>query len=513
MQKQPKNNLRKMVPRWRELARTPSRELFSSDNLRNTEDIDTHFQNALVEWNNKNDISTALKVAEFQMLGATSADSDKAVEYILSNRDIRDEVKTKILKSRQNIFNLEQSNLKNINDDIATLKSKLKNAPKNSILHCEIARLYATAGHRNKAKKHLQIAIKLSPENRYIVRSFVKFFIHDEDADQALNALKFTYNSNDPWLVASSIATSDLADKTQNIPLKRVRALLGSDQNPSQLSELAGAFGTLEIKAGARKRAKKLFLQSSIDPNDNSVAQIIWANENENLEIPFELNKIPMSYEASAYQFDSKEEWAKSLVFCRKWSHDEPFSVRPFTHGSYIAAEYQNNFHLALEFAEKGLISNPHNSTLLNNKAFCYSELAMFNQAKKAIEEAYKHDTEKDAETAIMATRGHIELNSGHWDEGISWYKRAIEDAKEKGQTSSAESAYLHLLKEIMKDGYSIDKTKLEEVDSFFGKDGKATIEGKAKFKSMKESFKNNEYTRKDASNLVSSPTTLTIAK
>lgn len=485
MQKQPKPESRKLVPRWRELKRTPARELASSENYRDFGEINDQFNIALSQWDECPELESALKLSEFGMLGAESAGVTAAFQYVMSHPQVRDDLKTRFSQLSSDIPLISQGSAEEVSALISKIRHKLTLFPRHAILHCEIARLYSTLGQNKPAKRHLEMALRLAPENRYVIRSYVRFFVRSGKLDQAMAAFSKVKGTRDPWLLSAQVATADMAQSTKAIALKSIRDVLSDDLSPDQLSELAGSFGTLELNAGARRRAKRLFEQSAIDPNDNAVAQIVWANAREDLKIPVQLSDVPLSYEASALQFDADEDWRAALDHLRFWSKDEPFSLRPFAQGSYIAAEYLSDFVAAKEFAEQGLISNPKNPTLLNNLAFCLSELGEPERAMTTIVEAEKYDQDEDSRVAILATRGHILINLGNNVDGIELYKKAIEKAKSRREKSHAELAYLHLIKETTKFGMSIESVVAENLRKYFSEEGRSSIESKRVYKSI----------------------------
>ena len=423
MQKPPNKDARKLVPRWRQFERTPSNELLSSETSHNSGEIDAQFQAALAAWEDNRNVNTALQVAEFAMLGAESAKSAGALEFLLTQDNLRSEVKERLVAKP--LSDIETNEIL----EIGVLKKKIATFPKHAMLHCEIARLYTALGQIDQAKKHLEIALKLSPENRYIVRSFVRFFVHSGDNERALSALKFTLTTNDPWLLSANVATADLANSTKSIPLKRIRNLLNSDIAPFQTTELAGSLATLELGSGKVKVARKLFQKSALAPNDNSLAQIGWANREASFTIRFEPATVPLSFEAATQELEEKEDWRNSIEACKNWSRDEQFSSRPFIHGSFLASEYMQDYATSLWFSDQGLTSNPKNATLLNNRAYALSELGRYEEAKSAIDASYRNDENNDAKIAILATRGHINLNTGDFHNGVNWYQQAIETA------------------------------------------------------------------------------------
>src|SRR5204862_4048436 len=175
----------------------------------------------------------------------------------------------------------------------------------------------------------------------------------------------------DPWLLASEIAAADLNGKTSRL-VKRGREMLASaNYAPFHLAELATAIGSLELKAGNAKAARKLFQKALRQPTENSLAQIEWASERlSGIRINPQQFSIPYSHEARALYSHSAADWKRAVAESIKWLADEPFSTRPAVLGSFIAAEHLEDFSLAAKICNDGLIATPSDGTLLNNLAF-----------------------------------------------------------------------------------------------------------------------------------------------
>ena len=184
-------------------------------------------------------------------------------------------------------------------------------------------------------------------------------------------------------------------------------------------------------------------------PNDNSLAQIAWAtSEDKSITIEHNNKNIVTSHEAIALELYSKKDFKKSFESAVKWFVDQPFSSNAALFGSFIANTLTKKQNDAIAIAKAGLISNPHNSTLLNNLAY---SLALEGRTGEALNELSKVRTNtltEESATCIKATKGLIAFRSGKAQIGRNLYQEAMEDAKENGNKFLNWTALLYYARE-----------------------------------------------------------------
>ena len=74
-------------------------------------------------------------------------------------------------------------------------------------------------------------------------------FVHLDDKEHAYNIVaKSGTIVSDPWLIAAEIAIASLVDKSPRFVKQGRRLLESGGHHPRQITELAGALGTLELK-------------------------------------------------------------------------------------------------------------------------------------------------------------------------------------------------------------------------------------------------------------------------
>jgi hypothetical protein len=148
----------------------------------------------------------------------------------------------------------------------------------------------------------------LAPDNRYVLRSLTRFWVHQAEPDLALHFLsKFAATRRDPWLLAAQMAAEDVAHKGPSNWREAKRILSAEQFSDFELTELAAAFGTLELQAGSHKLARKMFRRSLTAPTENSVAQVQWASRRDSM--------INVSHELTAKASEALA-WEKLALAC-----------------------------------------------------------------------------------------------------------------------------------------------------------------------------------------------------
>uniref|UniRef100_A0A923FAQ3 Tetratricopeptide repeat protein n=1 Tax=Pseudomonas zanjanensis TaxID=2745496 RepID=A0A923FAQ3_9PSED len=256
---------------------------------------------------------------------------------------------------------------------ISILKKQLTLSNNNPLIWVDLSREYAIFGEKERSIKAMLAALHYANDHRWITRIGARVFVHFNEPDRAhYILLKNPSIKADPWLIATEMAVSRKANRQSKL-LSNGRNLLESNTPLIHMSELASSFGTLELLNGAEKKAKGFFKQSLLAPNQNSLAQAKWAERNSRLKnlvnVPLDSNVV--AYEAQYWEAYSKQNIPLAMDFAKAWYNQEPYSSGPAIAISYLAA-LLDDYKLLLQITTKGLIANPHNSTLKLNQIFAW---------------------------------------------------------------------------------------------------------------------------------------------
>lgn len=339
-------------------------------------------------------------------------------------------------------------------------RQRVRALPRNAAAWVDLARHYTVLGHDKRAERAMRVALSLAPEARFALRAAARFYLHTEEADQALALLRRSSAiRSDPWLQAAEIAVSRVLGREAKYLGAGRRAALSAQLPSFHLSELAAAVGSMELIYGADKKARRLFEVALEDPTENAVAQAEWAARvfHGGVELRPENFERPNAYEAKAWEHYLAADWQESIHSCLAWLRDEPFSSRPTKFGSHVAAVGLEDYRLAAGFTELGLSANPDDPVLLNNLAF---ELASADEAERAkgvfgritpelIRSAsLSAEARSSLPVVLSATAGLIAFRLGDTDQGRAGYEQALQLARRQKNQWYEAGALLYFARE-----------------------------------------------------------------
>jgi len=442
------NNNRHVIPNWRSFERTvrsgelnvnrvvQSTKLFTEENLadyysdwkfnRNIAHAGDYISAAISNGCINNE--ETIEVANFILTKSEESPSilfDTANLIISSNEKKEGE----IIKS-DHLFQ-DTHELINIYSELHRYRELLRKYPSNAIYYVEMARLYISLGMYKKAMKQMEYALYLAPINRYVIRSAVRLYIHQGENEKAFSILRKVSKMDDPWLLAPEISLAMILGKPQKSANKSLHLIDSGNYSPFSITELSSSLATLEFESGNNKKSRKLFGRSLESPNDNSLAQVQWAN-NQKLNVLFD-NQILLSshsyFEANAWYEYQNRQYKSALRYADEWSIDLPYAKSPIYFAFHVSNTYLKDFELSERILKRGLAANRMDSGLLNNLAYVYALQNKTDNALKVISKVNINDEiEGSTKICLEATRGLIFFRSGFADLGRQCYLKAIEE-------------------------------------------------------------------------------------
>ncbi len=306
------------------------------------------------------------------------------------------------------------------------LRAYLREHPRSALRWLDLALAHVTLGNTDQATRAIRAALAIAPDNRLVLRSSSRFFVHANEFGEALRWLSSSDRlQSDPWLLAAHIAVSQLAD----VPIRLIRTarelLIDNSVSPFSASELAAALASEELRAGREKRARGLMLDAVRDPTDNALAQAVWARDHGLADVGT-VQSAPRAYEAEALASVQVADWRRAQSAVASWIADEPFSLSAAVNASYVALTGLEDYALAVEYAEVGLRTHPLNPILLNNAAFASARLGHTDEADQYLSLATSNDPEQEA--TLTATRGLTRFRAGDVGAGRALYRQATAD-------------------------------------------------------------------------------------
>lgn len=463
---------RRLIPRWRSFHKTSmtgelstSRKNYKPEYVKN----DLFYDQYIQEWeNNKTSEIAAEIVFHCLTIGKPELATQQAI-YLKSEPNISSELDSlvnKILVTSENSSLIENdiAQLQYLKDqlyvEIHRFKKLLHEWPNSSLYWMELARLYSALGEKEKSHKAVKAALQLGGDNRYIIRSAIRFFVHIGDYD-ALTAVFTNYKQlyKDQWILSAFISLHDLL-RRHNLKTKTAKQLI-THLGDRRTTELSGALASLELDSGSIKASKKLFKSSIINPNDNSLAQLAWAEKYVGRLTKISEISVPFDYEAQTREWFRYDDPKKSLKECVQWMIDEPYSITPAITGSYIASSLTDDLKSAQQFCEIGLNANPSDPTLLNNNAFCQAKTGNIEGAIQSLNKINDIKKNSPLEITVSATTGLVNMRQGFIEKGREHYSHAIELAGKLNMTEYKAIASLYLAEEEIKVG-QLSREKIE---------------------------------------------------
>ncbi len=457
----PQDKDRRIIPRWRQSVVTARLgELDGPASAAPIPQLEMHyFEEALRAWVHEPTLENAGDlISAALVVGRSSSEVSDAAHFVASHDSV---ARSAASLARLVLDGATGVEVKQTTDDttllsrlrIASMRRVLADYPNDPLQWTDLAREYVIAGQKRPAIRAIERALASGGENRFVLRSATRLFLHLGQPDRALDILHRSVTTrSDPWLLAAQIATSQVAGRPPEFIAGSRRLLKSSKFGALALSELASAVGSLEFAAGDSKTAKKLIRQSLEDPTENAVAQAGWmARRLNGLEVTAQAMAVPRSFEAGAWRAYMEARWEASAQECAQWLDDEPFSKRPAEFGSFLAATAIRDFEQCITFANRGLIANPGDAGLTNNLVVALAKLGRMEEARSQFESIERPAAEAGTEITLVATAGLLEFRSGRVDAGRALYLEAIEAARAAGKRQPAAMAFLHLAEEELK--------------------------------------------------------------
>ena len=433
---------RRIIPRWRDsrIAIATGELVIPRSSQRGSTRVYSDFQTKKRLWEESQQIEFAAELVAAALSEGLMTEALDAAEFILDHQDtttptvitIAEEVLVRAGK-RDPKNRIESTpeviELNKLHAQIHTVKSSLNNYPNNALLWADLSHAYVMLGQLQKSRDAMTNALYLAPNNRFVLRSASRLFVHLDEPDYAHRLLiDKPVTREDPWLLAAEIATATVAGLTSPLIRQSRNVLNSGPYDPYHTAELASALGNLELAKGSSRNARKLFEASLIKPTENSVAQSVWATRLlGSLEVDKAIQATPRTYEAHTWQSYFSSDWGRLIEFAGIWQADEPFSSRPAIFGSYTAAVCLEDFERSEQFCRIGLRANPTDYTLINNLAFSLAKQNKLVEAFDLIKNLSRPVPIISTEIALEATEALIHIRQGDIQIGKTKYLHAIE--------------------------------------------------------------------------------------
>lgn len=312
--------------------------------------------------------------------------------------------------------------------EVRRIRSILRENNDNPLAWLDLAQFQAAVGKDHAAERSIQAALQLAPNNRTVLRTAARFFVHIGQESRGHRLIcNHVRTATDPWLMASEIALADLAKRDSKFMKLGSRIVDDGRQfAPAHMSELSGAVAVQQLKDGSVKRARKSQLMALRSPNDNVIAQAVFqkAEFGVSLDGPGLGKAIQTSYEARLLQHWANCEAESAEIQARYWYAQEPFSSRPVQLLALLNI-YKADYDAAHQWLMVGLKSDAKADDLLVNMAYLKARLGKLDEAQQLLMKARRLD--KKHEPFAKATEGLMCYIRKEFSFGDQLYREAME--------------------------------------------------------------------------------------
>jgi tetratricopeptide (TPR) repeat protein len=336
-------------------------------------------------------------------------------------------------------------------EQIRLLRRRLGEEPRNSIVWTDLSRLYSLVGQYPQAEKAMRMACSISPTNRFVLRSASRLFLHLGEPEFPLRLMRRNSPvvTRDPWLLAAEISISSAARIGSYYAKTGLKTIGNENLSDFAKTELTSAIATLEFESGKHRNAKRLFRNSLVAPNENSLAQAEWASRNlSGIDSSKITSPVPRAFEAECYRDFYAENWELSFANALGWFEDQPFSTRAATFVTYLSSSILEEYDRSERLLHAALVSNPDHPMLLNNLTFALANMGKLDDAEREFAKIDIESGDPQMRIVLSATLGLLSMRRGRLDEGRLLYRQAMEGARLAKNRKYRALASIHLARE-----------------------------------------------------------------
>lgn len=310
---------------------------------------------------------------------------------------------------------------------VQQIRKVLRLNPANPLVLLDFAQLQIASGNAKRAERSISSALSLSPNNRLVLRTAARFFTHIDEVERGHRLLaRHARTPTDPWLMASEIALAQVSGRASKFARPGMVYANQHKRAHSEISELTGALGGLELFHGNARKARDLFRLALINPNDNVIAQAITDRRVLALDLnqPEQRSAAQGTVEAKALLAWESLNINEASINGHGWHGEEPFSSRPlqFLTSLYAAS---GKYPEVIALAKRGLISDPRDAALMANLGYAYGCVGELEKAEHFSRRAAAINP-VGVGPQTVATLGLVAMKRGNFDAADDLYQSAL---------------------------------------------------------------------------------------
>ena len=344
---------------------------------------------------------------------------------------------------------------------IRELRNLLSIYPRSPLIFLDLARHMVVVGQPEKARRAIAGALATGQGHRAILRAAARFYISIDEKERAYQLIRDAPGTRfDPWLIAAEIALGQVIGKSPAHWRAGKELLSRRPVAPIHLSELATASATMEMNSGNIKDAKRLFRLGILEPTENALAQVCWAEVRLGTHIaapgssPFDGNQ---AFEAEFFRAYFRGDLSSAMERGEQWFYSEPFSEVAISAAAHVAG-LLDDYESVEKFATFGLHGHRKQPNLRNNliyarissgKVFEGSDTEVTSRISRIVTELRRYVDGNDSDGVhAMANLGLLAFRIGQPDDGRTIYERTIDIALKASLPQQAATAAVFFARE-----------------------------------------------------------------
>jgi tetratricopeptide (TPR) repeat protein len=326
----------------------------------------------------------------------------------------------------------------------------LSENPRDAVAWVELSRIQMCHGHMEHAKKSMQVALKIAPSNRYVLRAGARLYYQDRDYEQAHNLLRHNpATPYDPWLMAAEIALADYAQKSPFFRKAGLALIDAETRFPSEISELAGALGTVLLHEGGNRRGRNLIRTSLGAPTTNAIAQAEWISRRIGdplLVKESQIRGLPRAWEARTLHDFARGAFEEAYRSAGKWIETEEYNSQAYAYAAAIANTLFR-FEEAVNIINNAPWIGRRSAPILNAYAYAQASLGNLDVAERSLRPL---SGIKDLQGSVaLANFGMIAFRRQEKDLGKQKYREAIDLFRKAANRELEAAALLYFAYEL----------------------------------------------------------------
>lgn len=318
-----------------------------------------------------------------------------------------------------------------VRQSIRLFKRQILEYPRDGLLHVEIARLYTVIGSYHKAEYHLNIAIILYPNNRYILRSMMQFYDTVGDLYQGLkNVRKSGLLKFDPWIQSAEVAAATNLGKSSVVASHKLIRLDSNGNVARHSSELAMAMATLDRLHGVKERKVFQLVRNALPhATENGFAQAVWLSNRSTREFAArfpEAHPSEDAYEARVKISMKERDFPAAAKNAEMWLKDQPFSVDALITYLNLRSIHVGPDEASLLYAKRAIHVHGDNWHVMNACVLVFAEAGDFESSRLALARMERQANSEGISAFLAAARGFLAFAEGNFVAGRGFYEEAI---------------------------------------------------------------------------------------